>query len=340
MSTEKAKFKGYACMRKGTPLEEFSYVPRPLGERDVEIKIDFCGICGSDIHCIDCDWGEANYPTLPGHEIVGRITGLGAKVKEFKLGDLVGVGSQCGACLKQDCEACSSQNDIHCPFVAETYESKWPDGEKTYGGYADKIRVQCDYTFHVPTNMPPECVAPLMCAGVTVFTPMRRQGIKAGDRVGVVGIGGLGHLAIMFAKALGANVTALSTSENKREDAMKMGADRFVNTEKESINNEFDYLFITTSANDVQYAKFIEWMRIFGKLIVLALPKSDLKVNTMGLVCKSLSIVASLTGSKHDVKEMLKFAEVHNIRPWVQCEPMANVNQCIQEFRSRKTRYR
>ncbi|KAI9291342.1 GroES-like protein [Neoconidiobolus thromboides FSU 785] len=336
---------GYASHGKSEKLVKFTYDPAPLQPNDIEIKISHCGICGSDIHTLDSGWGPTNYPVIVGHEIVGEITAVGPEVKGFKVGDRVGVGAQCAACMKETCKACKVKREAHCPKIAGTYNSKRSiDGSKTYGGYAEAIRVQQDFAFHIPEGIPSDKAAPLLCAGTTVFTPMLRHGFKKGDRVGVIGIGGLGHLAIQFANKLGCEVYALSHSHSKEEDAKKMGAVHFIaySNEEESkkIKNTLDFLIVTSNSKDAQWNLFASWMDFDGKIIVLAVPEADILISPFALIMNNVSVTGSSIGSPYEIKKMLEFAAEHKVYPWIESYPMDKCNEGVQLVRDGKVRYR
>lgn len=337
--------KGWACHGKGEPLVRYEYTSAELLDTDVEIQISHCGICGSDIHTMDSGWGPTEYPVIVGHEIVGTVTAKGSKVTELEVGDRVGVGAQCGACLSADCFACSRNKDAHCPQSVFTYNARRPfDNSKAYGGYAEAVRVQKDYAFKIPEQIPSEYAAPLLCAGATVFTPMLRHKFKEGDRVGVIGIGGLGHLAIKFARALGCHVTALSHSPSKKDETIKMGADSFVNlsiaSEVETIKNSLNFLIVTSNAEDLDFSKLNTWMDIEGNIILLAIAEKNLSVAPFSIITKDVSISGSLIGSINEIKQMLAFAAKHNVRPIIERFSMDRVNEGVQHVRDGKVRYR
>ncbi|KAI9291341.1 GroES-like protein [Neoconidiobolus thromboides FSU 785] len=345
MSTKFNQINGYACHKKGEKLVKYTYDPAPLQPNDIEIKISHCGICGSDIHTLDSGWGPTDYPTIVGHEIVGEITAVGPEVKDFKVGDRVGVGAQCAACMKEDCYSCKRQREAHCPNKADTYNAKrYIDGAKTYGGYAEAVRVQQDFAFHIPESIPSDCAAPLLCAGTTVFTPMLHNGFKEGDKVGVIGVGGLGHLAIQFANKLGCEVYALSHSHSKEEDAKKLGAKHFIaySNEEESkkVKNTLKYLIVTSNSKDTQWDTFAEWMDLDGKIILLAAPESDITIRPFTLIAKNTSFGGSLIGSPCDIRKMLDFAAKHKVYPWIENYPMDKCNEGVQLVRDGKVRYR
>ncbi|KAI9291805.1 GroES-like protein [Neoconidiobolus thromboides FSU 785] len=340
-----SKINGYACHGKDEKLVKYIYNPAPLQPNDIEVKITHCGICGTDIHVMDSGWAPANYPVIVGHEIVGEIVSLGPEVKGFKIGDRVGVGAQCSCCMNKDCYACKRQREAHCEKMGETYNSKRSiDNSKTYGGYAEAIRVQQDFVFHIPESIPSDKAAPLLCAGATVYTPMIQQGFKAGDKVGVLGIGGLGHLAIQFANALGCEVYALSHSHSKEEDAKKMGAKHFIAYSNEEelikVKNTLNYLIVTSNGDNAQWDRFANWMDIDGKIILLAVPESNITLSPFTLVKKNIGFSGSLIGSPNEIRQMLDFAAKHKVYPWIENYPMDKCNEGIQLVRDGKVRYR
>ncbi|KAJ9063437.1 putative alcohol dehydrogenase [Entomophthora muscae] len=345
MSAKYSEITGWACHGKGEELKQFSYSPGELLANDVEIEISHCAICGSDLHTMDSGWGATDYPCIVGHEIIGKVTAVGQQVKQVVVGDRVGVGAQSRACLQSDCFACSRNFDAHCPKATWTYNSKRHcDGAKSFGGYANAIRVQEDYAFKVPESIPSEYAASLLCAGTTVFTPMLRHKLKAGDKVGIIGIGGLGHLAVKFASALGCEVTAISHSSNKKEEALEMGATQFVDTSvKEQVKqtkNRFQFLLVASNANNMDFALLNSFMDICGKIILVGLPEEQLHISPFMFVHKDISLVGSNIGSINEVKATLEFAAKHNIRPTIEQMPMAKVNDAVNRVRTGNVRYR
>ncbi|KAJ2088544.1 hypothetical protein IW138_004133 [Coemansia sp. RSA 986] len=331
-------------MKPGLSVEPWSYKPRPLGEHDIEIKIDFTGICGSDLHTIKEEWGGTSYPAIVGHEIIGKVITKGEKVTEFNEGDIVGVGVQVYADLKKDCSACSNNLDPHCPNSVFTYNAKYADGEQAQGGYSEAVRVDANYAFKIPSSIDPAHAAPLMCAGTTVFAPMLRRGVKKGDRVGVVGIGGLGHLAIQYARALGAEVVAFSHSPNKHKQCLKLGASKFIDTsnkeEVDAVRQSLNYLFVTSNAKDSQYNEFVTWMNFEGQIILLAIPEGKLTFAPFEFIKSEVAITGSLIGGVNIIKETLNFAEKHNIRPIIEHYPLDDVNAALKHMDEGKARYR
>ncbi|MDR2993071.1 MAG: NAD(P)-dependent alcohol dehydrogenase [Bacillus cereus] len=338
------EIKAWACHGKDEKVVPFTYKARPLGENDVEIEISHCGICGSDLHTMDSGWGPSQYPVVPGHEIIGTISATGSKVTNLKIGDRVGVGAQVGACLRSDCKQCPKGIDNLCSQRVLTYNDRWSDNEKTYGGYAEAVRVQSNYAIKIPEDLPSEYAAPLMCAGVTVFAPMAKYNIKKGDNVGVIGIGGLGHLALQFANKLGAEVYALSRSDNKKEECISLGATHFVNTsnpeEVNGLKDKLDYLIVTSNADNSPWDEYANFIQAEGKIILLAVPETPIKINAGSLIMKAIALTGSAIGSIHELEHTLEFAAKHKVYPLIQEFPMSQVNEGVQYVRDGKVRYR
>ncbi|KAK1946581.1 NADP-dependent alcohol dehydrogenase C 2 [Phytophthora citrophthora] len=349
MSAAPRTIKALACFGKSEPVQPWEYESRPLGAEDVEIKISHCGICGSDLHVIDSGWKPTLYPCVVGHEIVGEVTQAGPDVKDLKVGDRVGVGAQVWACLNKDpknpCKDCAKGADAYCHGIVGTYNSKYKDGSKSYGGYAEYVRVLSDYAFKIPEAIPSDAAAPLLCAGTTVFTPFKEAGVKAGDRVGIVGIGGLGHLAIQFAKAMGADaVVAFSRSANKETEVCSLGADEFVNysdpEQAKAAEGSVDVLLVTADADGMPYHLFLSFLASRGTCIMVGLPNDEVHFKPAQVVMKGAKFVGSHIGSIQDVKDMLELAAEKNVRPVVQKLPMSKANEGIQMLRDGKVRYR
>ncbi|KAJ3328174.1 hypothetical protein HDU76_010462 [Blyttiomyces sp. JEL0837] len=342
MTTNEVKC--FSCFGKGEALVPNKYTPRPLGEKDVEITISHCGICGSDIHTLDSGWGPSNYtPGLTvGHEIVGTVSAVGAAVTQHKIGDRVGVGAQVWGCL--ECNTCSKGHNNFCSRGVFTYNAKYEDGADAHGGYASHVRVQEDWAFTLPENLSNEVAAPLLCAGVTVFAPLRRYVTKPGMKVGVAGIGGLGHLALQFANALKAEVVAISHSPNKKEEAATLGATDFVVLENEEDYKRtvgtIDVLIVTSFHAHESLDKIMSLVAPWGQAVMLAIPEAPLQVHAFSLIMGSKGLVGSLIGSTSEVKDMLSFAAEHNVKPWIQVHPMEQVNDAIALVRAGKPRYR
>ncbi|KAJ2653241.1 hypothetical protein IWW40_000607 [Coemansia sp. RSA 1250] len=338
------KIHGWAAKQPGIKVEPWSYTPRPLGENDVEIKIEYSGICGSDLHTIKEEWSGTSYPAIVGHEIVGKVITKGEKVTHLEEGDMVGVGAQVYGCLQADCDPCSRDLDPHCPRSVFTYNAKYPDGQQAHGGYAEAVRVDSNYAIKLPASLDPAYAPPLMCAGTTVFAPMLRKGVKKGDKVGVVGIGGLGHLAIQYASALGAEVYAFSHSPNKREQCLELGATHFIDTsnkeEVEGVKRTLNYLFVTSNSQSNQYNEFISWMDFEGQIVLLALPKGQMSFSAGEFIRTEVAITGSLIGGVNVLKKTLEFSAKHNILPIIERFPMEKINDALGRVDSGQARYR
>ncbi|TDH66388.1 uncharacterized protein CCR75_009297 [Bremia lactucae] len=339
----------YASFGKHEEMKPWEYTSRPLGDGDVEIKISHCGICGSDVHTVDSGWGPTTYPCVVGHEIVGHVTILGPNVKDLKIGDRVGVGAQVSACLSKDpavCKECASGSEAYCPHLVYTYNDTYKnDGVPTYGGYADYVRVPHEFAFKIPDNIPSDLAAPLLCAGATVYTPLLEAGVQPGKRVGVVGIGGLGHLGIQFATALGADaVVAFSRSATKEAEVRKLGATEFVvytdEKQAEAAEKSVDVLLICANADNMPYMQFLSFVAVRGSCIMVGLPNDEIKFYAFGVVAKGLKFVGSSIGSIQNIKDMLQLASEKNVRPVIQKMPMSKVNDGVKLVRDGTVRYR
>ncbi|RLN70138.1 hypothetical protein BBJ29_009388, partial [Phytophthora kernoviae] len=338
----------YAAYEKAGELKPWQYTTRHLGDEDVEIKISHCGICGSDIHTMDSGWGPTQYPVVVGHEIVGEVTAAGPKVTNMAVGDRVGVGAQVWACRNKDadkpCDDCADKVESYCNRAVLTYNAKYEDGENAYGGYADYVRVSSAFAFKIPENIPSDVAAPLLCAGATVFSPLKHENVKAGDRVGVIGIGGLGHLAIQFIRALGAVPVAFSRSANKRQQILDLGAAEFYNLsdpeDAKKAASSVHTLILTADAKDMPYNQYLGLLRKRGTLVMLGIPNDEIKFLPMFVVGRGIRVVGSLIGSIEDIEDMLKLASEKNVRPIIQKLPMAKVNEGITIMREGRARYR
>jgi D-arabinose 1-dehydrogenase-like Zn-dependent alcohol dehydrogenase len=334
----------WACPGKGEKIAPFTYNARPLSEDDVEVQISHCGICYSDIHVINSEWGPSNYPVVTGHEIVGTVTAAGPKVSNFKVGDRVGVGCLVNACLKNSCEFCASKKDVFCPERVMTYNDKWADNEKSYGGYAEAIRLNSRLVFNIPEALPSEYAAPLMCAGVSVFAPMLRYGVQPGDTVGITGIGGLGHLALQYANKLGAEVYALSRSEEKRQECLDLGATHYVNTsdpeQVKDLKNKLKFLIVANNNANVPWDLYVNLIKIEGRMVVLGVPEASSAIYTGDIVRKSISITGSFVGSIHEIQQTLEFSAKHSIHPLINEFSMSQVNEAVQHVKDGKVRFR
>jgi len=328
------QIQGLAVHAAGAELLPFRYDPGELGIQEVEIGITHCGICHSDLHLISNDWGMSQYPFIPGHEIIGSVTAVGPQVRSLKTGQRVGLGWQSNSCGV--CEWCTRGLENLCPSSEATCVHR-------HGGYASRVRANSRFVVPIPDALPSEQAAPLLCGGITVYNPMRDNGINPTSRVGVVGIGGLGHLAIQFARVFGAEVTAFSTSATKAEEARALGAHHFVNTRESKAMKEVagTHDFILTTANaDQDWGVYIQSLRPTGTLCFVGVPPSPVSVQAFPLIAGIRSITGSPIGSPHRIREMLDVAARHNVKATTESFPMAKANEAIEKVKKNKVRYR
>jgi len=338
-------FNGLGAYEKAGDVKPLSYNPPKLADNFVDIEISHCGICGSDIHTIDSGWGPTTYPVIVGHEIIGKVLAVGSAVKHVKVGDRVGVGAQCGACMK--CYECGQRCENHCSKdLIWTYNSAYPDGQVSMGGYADRVRCQADFAFQIPDAISSADAAPLMCAGVTVFAPLARYVTRPGMTVGVIGIGGLGHLAVMFAaKMHGGNthVTAISHNSKKKAEALAMGAKDFLDTSDKAAmaasSRKFDVI-ITTTNIQTQLSDWLALVKLKGTFCTVGLPEENVNFNLFSLLMAEVNYTASGIGSVDEINAMLKFAADHNVRPIIERFPMEKANEGIKRVRDGTVRFR
>ena len=326
---------GFAAASKGQVLEPFTYPPPPLGDHDVRLSVTHCGLCYTDVHGIDDYWSITPFPFVPGHEVVGHVTETGPAVTGFEEGDRVGVGWQGRSC--GHCQGCLDGDEHLCAEVADN--AAW----SPYGGFSTSFKVDCRFAYHLPEAMPSEVAAVLLCAGLTVYSPLRTYGVGPSNRVGVIGVGGLGHLALQFAHSLGCEVTAISSSPAKEEEALALGADDFILAgDRDAIEAReltFDMLLYTSHA-DVDWTPLMQALRNHGRMVMLGFPPVDVSFDAMELVVHQNSITGSLLGSRATMREMLTFAQERGIRPRVELMPMARVNEAIERLQENRARYR
>ncbi|GAA5981839.1 hypothetical protein JCM5350_005743 [Sporobolomyces pararoseus] len=352
------KFEGWAAQGKDSiegklQFIDFSEKIKPFCDDDVDIKILYSGICGSDLHTMSGGWGDVPYPQVVGHEIVGIAVRVGSQVTHVKEGDMVGVGAQSDSCL--ECDQCKAHEEPHCDMgnvgtYAGTFQrQEKAKGYRSFGGYAMYSRHPGHFVIPIPKGVDPAHAAPLMCGGITLYNPLTRYGAgQEAKDVGIVGIGGLGHFGILFAKALGANVTAISRSESKKADAEKMGADRFIATGSGSEDNFKPYarsldLIICTANNSTDFplVGYLSLLKPFGKFIVVGAPEENLpELPAFPLIMGSISIGGSAIGSPSNIKSMLEFCAEKKIEPWIVKRPMKEVNQAVVDMHASKARYR
>jgi uncharacterized zinc-type alcohol dehydrogenase-like protein len=326
--------RAHAASHPGGRLEPFRYEPAPLADDDVEIAISHCGVCHSDLHLLDDAWKMSTYPLVPGHEIVGRVVAKGRAVSHLGLGARVGVGWQRSACLA--CARCLGGHENTCAEQTATCV-------KHHGGFADRIRTDGRFAFPIPDGIDDAAAAPLLCGGVTVYAPLRRHGVDATKSVGVVGIGGLGHLAILFARAFGCEITAFSSSADKREAALRMGAHDFVaSNDARALRPHFDRfdLIVSTVHVRLDWTTYLQTLKPNGTLCFVGAPPGLLQIPPAVLLSGQRSITASEIGSRAAIREMLAVADRHRIAPEIEVMPMGSANEAIDKVRANRARYR
>jgi alcohol dehydrogenase (NADP+) len=337
--------KAYSAASATSPLASATIARRDPGERDVQIEILFCGICHSDLHAVRNEWSEMMstvYPIVPGHEIVGRVTKVGPAVSKYKPGDLAAVG--CLVDSDGTCPRCRAGLENFCPNQTLTFGS--PDkhlGGVTYGGYSESIVVDERFALRVPSNLDLAGAAPLLCAGITTYSPMRRNGVTKGKKVGVVGLGGLGHMGVKFARAFGAHVVAFTTSPDKREDALRLGADEVVVSrnadEMQQHVGSFDFILDTVSAaHDIN--AYLNLLGLNGNLTLVGAPAKPLGVSAFSLIMGNRSFSGSNIGGIPETQEMLDFCGEHDITADVEVIPIQKVNEAYERLLKSDVKYR
>ncbi|AFY35870.1 NAD(P)-dependent alcohol dehydrogenase [Calothrix sp. PCC 7507] len=337
--------KAYAATSATSPLASDTIARRDPTEHDVQIEILFCGICHSDLHSVRNEWSEfmpTVYPIVPGHEIVGRVTKVGSAVTKYKTGDLAAVG--CLVDSDGTCPNCKAGLENFCPNLTLTFNS--PDkhlGGVTYGGYSDSVVVDERFVLRVPSNLDLAGVAPLLCAGITTYSPLQHWGVTKGKKVGVVGLGGLGHMGVKFARAFGAHVVVFTTSPNKKEDALRLGADEVVvsrNTdEMQKHAGSFDFILDTVSAkHDIN--AYLNLLRLDGNITLVGAPTKPLEVSAFSLIMGRRSLSGSNIGGITETQEMLDFCGEHNITADVEVIPIQKVNEAYDRLLKSDVKYR
>jgi len=343
MSAQSQKCKAMAVFEAKQPFKEWNIDLKPLGPNDLQVKVTHCGLCHSDIHNVDGDWDTTKFPCVAGHEIVGFVTKVGSDVKKFKVGQRVGVGPQQNSC--GTCKECSSNMECYCSKQILTYDTKLPSGYVTKGGFAEYHIANEKFTFPIPDELSSEHAAPLLCAGITVFTPLKTWGVGPGTRVAILGVGGLGHLAVQYAAALGAHVTALSSSNNKKDETLKFGAKEFIITsDVETLNKRkgtFDFILNTIPAH-LDWEVFVNLLDINGVFCDVGAPGGGFKfsLSPFQLIFKRIKITGSLIGSPHEFGPMLEFSAKHRVLPLIEVAPLEKINELADKVRTNKIRYR
>lgn len=348
-ATSQVRFKGYAIhdIKKWNDFKLIDFQPKAFEDYDVDIKIEYCGVCGSDVHTITGGWGQPNLPLIPGHEIVGKVVRVGPKVTSLKVGNRAGVGAQVCSCM--NCDYCRRDNEQYCPKSVATYNSHYPDQNKTLsqGGYSTAIRAHERFVFPIPSGLELEHAAPMLCAGLTVYSPLIRNGAGKGKRVGVVGIGGLGHFAIQFARALECEeVIVFSHSDEKKDDAVKLGATRFVITNdkgfEEGLAGRLDLIICTADITEgIPLKEFMKTLNTHGKLIMVAIPDNNLPaLSSRDLSANGALLGGSKLGSKKEALAMLDLAVKKDVKPWIEVLSMKDAGKAVQHVKDGTVRYR
>ena len=326
--------KAYAVHEPKGELKPFEYDPGLLGESEVEIDVMHCGICHSDLNMIDNEWGMTQYPLVPGHEVVGTISSIGGKVSNLKIGDFVGLGWHSGYCMT--CSACLSGDHNLCSSAQSTIVAH-------HGGFADKVRANFESVVKLPDSIDKESAGPLFCGGITVFNPLVQFDIKPTEKVGVIGIGGLGHMAVQFLNSWGCEVTAFTSSEKKKTEALNMGAhhtlDSRESSEIEAASGQFDYLISTVNVK-LDWNAYMGTLRPKGRLHFVGATMEPLDVGAFPLIMGQRSISGSPVGSPENIAKMLNFAVQHNIKPVIEKYSFDNINEAITRLRSGQAHYR
>ena len=336
--------KAFGAASKDDDLKEMTIDRRSLQPKDIEIDILYCGVCHSDLHTARNDWGGTKYPAVPGHEIVGKITRVGAEVTDYKVGDLAGVGCLVDSC--QECESCKQNLEQYCENGSTgTYNGKDKYlNQQTFGGYSEKIIVDENFVLTIPENLDLKAVAPLLCAGITTWSPLKHWKVKEGSKVAVIGLGGLGHMAIKLAKGLGAEVTLISRSPDKIQDGLDLGADSVVistyENEMKAAAGKFD-LIIDTVPYDHDINPYISTLNVSGTLVLVGfLGMMEESLLTVPMVLGRKSVAGSLIGGIKETQEMLDFCGEHNILPEIEMINIQDINEAYERMLKSEVRYR
>ena len=324
----------YAANKQDEKLELFEYDPGQLKDEEVEIKVEYCGICHSDLSMVKNDWGMSEYPLVPGHEVIGTIVAVGDRVKTLEIGQQVGLGWFSHSCMH--CEWCMSGNHNLCLTAEQTIVGR-------YGGFADKVRAHEEWVIPLPEGIDPAKAGPLFCGGITVFNPIVQCNVQPTDRVAAIGIGGLGHMALQFLRAWGCDVTAFSTSPDKEAEARELGANHFVNSrnakEIEAVANSFDFILSTVNA-DLDWGMYLNTLRPKGKLHFVGVVPNPIQTNVFPLLMGQRSLSGSPLGSPITTATMLDFAARHGIEPVTETFAFSQINEALAHLEAGKARYR
>ena len=333
---------GYAAMTAKAALQPFSFTRRDVGPHDVLIAITHCGICHSDIHQARDEWGGSIFPMVPGHEIVGKVAQVGSSVTRFHVGETAGVGCFVDSC--RTCPACREGQEQYCEAgMLLTYSGRDKNGQPTQGGYSTQIVVAEQYVLRIPSTLSPAGAAPLLCAGVTTYSPLRHWGVGKYHKLAVVGLGGLGHMAVKIGKALGAQVTVLSTSERKRKDAERLGASDFALTSQPEtftkLQRRFDFILDTVSAPH-NYNDYLNLLKTDGTMILVGVPDKPTLLEPFPLILHRRRIAGSVIGGIRETQEMLGFCATHRIESDVEVIPIQQVNEAYERVLRGDVRFR
>ncbi|MCG2430433.1 NAD(P)-dependent alcohol dehydrogenase [Aequorivita xiaoshiensis] len=336
--------KAFGVKEENKPLEPLEIQRRPVGDNDVKIDIIYCGVCHSDIHTARNEWGGSKYPVVPGHEIIGRVAAIGIGVKKFKVGDLVGVGCMVDSC--QECNQCKNDLEQFCEKGATyTYNSKDKhiEGQRTFGGYSNEIVVDKEFVLNIPENIDPAAAAPLLCAGITTWSPLKHWNVKKGDKVGVIGLGGLGHMGVKFANALGAHVVMITTSPSKIEDAKKLGAHEvLISKDTEAMKAQkqsFDFILNTIPVGH-KMDPYISLLKNDATMVLVGAIEPLEPFHGGALIRGRKRISGSLIGGIKETQEMLDFCGEHNIVSDIEMIDIKNINEAYDRVVKADVKYR
>lgn len=324
----------YAVMEAGGDFETYQYDAGELGAGEVEIDVLYCGICHSDVSMVNNEWGMSAYPLVAGHEVIGRIAAVGSDVSTFSKGDTVGLGWHSGYC--GSCHACNTGDENLCGKAQGTIVEH-------HGGFADKVRASAESVVAIPEGIDLESAGPLLCGGITVYNPMVQFGVKPTDKVAVIGIGGLGHMALQLLNSWGCEVTAFTSNEEKRKEALELGAHKTLNSkdeaEIEAAAGSFDYVLSTVNVK-LDWNRYLGTLKPKGRLHFVGAALEPLDINVFSLIGGQRSVSGSPVGSPHTIEQMLDFVKLHDIKPKVEVYPMAKINEAFEHLKSGKAKYR
>lgn len=332
---------GYAAAAAKAPLQPTTFERRAPNDDDVSIDIKFCGVCHSDIHQARDEWGGAIFPMVPGHEVAGVVSAVGSKVTRFKVGDHVGVG-----CFVNSCTTCATRDvdlEQYMPGLVQTYNGREADGTPTMGGYSNHIVVKEGYVLAIPANLPLDAAAPLLCAGITLYSPLHHWGAGPGKKVAIIGLGGLGHMGVKIAHAMGAEVTVLSHSLSKKEDGLRFGADHYYATGEratfKALQGSFDLIINTVGAN-IDWNAYLGLLKLDGTMTLVGVPEAPIPVNAFSLIGGRRRLAGSMIGSIKETQQMLDFCGKHDIVADIEVIQIKDINAAFDRVVDSDVRYR